>query len=495
MARTTRIFLSIVVVMTLAPVATAATRYLQVADGSWGTAANWGGNKPGTNDYAVVGATSGGVTTGLARVTTSSGNSCKALELGYQASTSGTLVLSGSGKLTSSWEYIGDSGTGLFQQTGGTHILTNSDGMWLGYNVGAVGTYELSDGAIQNGGSSNNNYVKKYIGYYGTGIFTQTGGTHTLTDQMTLGVASGSSGTYTLTGGSLNTQKNLTGGVFVGGGGNGTFYLGNATSTGTMGQSGSGSNGGALSVRDGYFSTGSGKFIGWGDVGYTGWFQNSGQVIADGYGQDRDLNMSSFTSLTQDLNNTTTNGWFATNHGRLILPQVSISARSTPKSYNWGEAVYGTSYGQDTTLDMVNSVQMEFASVTAAGRVDIALLASEREDVAAGLVNPVGIWDFSISSGLAFSNADLTFRYDDASAAALGVSEADLKLFHFDQGQWQEVTSVVLDENTNTLQASGLTSFSTYAVATAVIPEPGMLSLLGIGFLSLLVGTSRQHGR
>ena len=83
-----------------------------------------------------------------------------------------------------------------------------------------------------------------YIGYDGTGVFTQTGGTNTISYDLNLGVNSGSTGTYFLNGGTLNVDDIVSGAgtssllidggtLILGGGTSGTidvdfFYVGGA---------------------------------------------------------------------------------------------------------------------------------------------------------------------------------------------------------------------------------------------------------------------------
>ena len=49
------------------------------------------------------------------------------LSLGYDSGSSGTYDLSGTGQLSADYEYIGYSGTGTFTQSGGTNTLAK----WL----------------------------------------------------------------------------------------------------------------------------------------------------------------------------------------------------------------------------------------------------------------------------------------------------------------------------------------------------------------------------
>ncbi|MGP8050774.1 MAG: autotransporter domain-containing protein [Desulfobaccales bacterium] len=136
------------------------------------------------------------------------------LYLGYfNAASSGTYNLSG-GSLSADFEAIGVNGTGAFIQTGGTHTV--SDILILGDSPGASGTYNLSGtGSLSVTGAGG-----ETIGNSGTGTFTQTGGTNTVAQTLTLGDQSGASGSYTL---SNTGSLSVSGDEFIGSAGSGTF--------------------------------------------------------------------------------------------------------------------------------------------------------------------------------------------------------------------------------------------------------------------------------
>ena len=99
--------------------------------------------------------------------------------------------------MSSPHEYVGYSGTGSFTQSGGSNAGANSSNplsLTLGNNSGSVGTYALSS-------TGQLTATAETIGYNGTGTFTQSGGTNTTS--LSLGVLAGSSGTYNLRGGLL----------------------------------------------------------------------------------------------------------------------------------------------------------------------------------------------------------------------------------------------------------------------------------------------------
>ena len=131
---------------------------------------------------------------------TQSGNT--SVSIGYlslgTSTGNGTYKLNDTGMLEAyNNEYIGNSGTGTFTQTGGTNYLFRV--LYLGNNSGSNGIYKLSGTGILNANST------EVIGYNGTGTFTQTGGTNTISPNadLYLGYNSNSSGTYYLNGGML----------------------------------------------------------------------------------------------------------------------------------------------------------------------------------------------------------------------------------------------------------------------------------------------------
>src|SRR5262249_39459001 len=90
------------------------------------------------------------------------------LILGASPSSAGTYNLSNSASLTAlgGGEFIGQAGSGSFNQTGGDHSLEAP--MYLGYAAGGSGSYALSAGNLTVSGNET-------VGYAGAGSFTQTG--------------------------------------------------------------------------------------------------------------------------------------------------------------------------------------------------------------------------------------------------------------------------------------------------------------------------------
>ena len=109
-----------------------------------------------------------------------------------------TLTVSGN-------EYVGFSGTGTFTQISGTHTVNQ---LYVGFNSTAFGSYLMN-------GSSASLTVNgtEYVGFQATGnmtsgtyggSFTQLAGSHTVTSALEIGNRGGSTGIYNLGGGNLN---------------------------------------------------------------------------------------------------------------------------------------------------------------------------------------------------------------------------------------------------------------------------------------------------
>ena len=120
----------------------------------------------------------------------------------------GTYNLSASGILNSNADvYIGDGnselalvGTGLFNQSGGTHTV--GENLYVGHlhkGGGVNGTYNLSDGTLDVG-----DHV--YVGYEGNGEFNQSGGGQTTTGQLVVGYHADAAGTVNLDGGTMTAS-------------------------------------------------------------------------------------------------------------------------------------------------------------------------------------------------------------------------------------------------------------------------------------------------
>ena len=440
----------------------------------------------------------------------------------------GLFELTGGSLHVTTSVYMGSNGTGNFVQTGGTHTI--DDKLYI-----VDGTYELSDPQSTNPSLEvqfNSSWDHAaYIGWYGQGAFRQSGGTVTVPDgMMLLGRGNQSEpgvGTYEMSGGSLAIGRELHLGA---GGGEGYFMQTGGTvnigsrlcvghytfvdgaGPGTYSLKGGALTGGSMFVRDS--GAPAGIFQGWSVVNeggqdvnkltMQGYLENNGRVIADslpGPGQnatDRTLDMSDFASVDNTIENPTTNGtngWFAENHGKLVLKPITVSTGTGTTTYNWGET------SNDTTIDLVNSVRLAFTNVSSGGDLSISLLATDRTDIASILPpvgwSVIGLWDFDPPQGLTFGGLQLTFRYDDAQA---GTDEGKFIVIRYeDQYQrWRaDVTrgnqSGEKDLTNNWLGGPVSGGLSYFAIAKGLSGDTnvdGDVDLVDLGALAGAYGTS-----
>jgi hypothetical protein len=137
--------------------------------------------------------------------------------VGFNPASSGTFTLGGGTLNVNAGNMIvgyAPGATGTYTQTGGTNHIVGTgplpSGLIFGYSNGAFGAGSLAAGTLTV------NY-QEYIGYFGRGTFNQSGGTNSMT-YLTMGWQPGGSGTVTLSGGTIATFQS-----FVGWYGNGVF--------------------------------------------------------------------------------------------------------------------------------------------------------------------------------------------------------------------------------------------------------------------------------
>jgi hypothetical protein len=136
---------------------------------------------------------------------------------GTNAAASGVYSMSnGASLLVNNQFFVGISGSGTFNQTGGN--ATASGGMTLAQNSGGTGTVNLSGGNLTVNGITT-------VALNGTGRFTQSGGVN-VTTGLSIGDQSTGNGTYTLSGAGVLTVSNST---IIGNNGTGTFIQSGGT--------------------------------------------------------------------------------------------------------------------------------------------------------------------------------------------------------------------------------------------------------------------------
>ena len=177
-------------VVGMASPARAADTYWQhdpATTGDWFDDANWTGGVPTSSDSGYINnAGEAEIASGVAKA--------DLLYLGDAARTSGSLVLGGLSKLSTSTEYVGYAGTGEVSQGGAMHSVGGS--LYLGYDASGEGTYILSSGDLST------DWL--FVGYDGTGVFDQSSGAVAVTSVLELALGASSIGSYGLHGGELS---------------------------------------------------------------------------------------------------------------------------------------------------------------------------------------------------------------------------------------------------------------------------------------------------
>jgi autotransporter-associated beta strand protein len=181
------------------------------------------------------------------------GTHCVTSALWIGSFSAGTYSLSGNGMLTAPCEYLSYAGTGSFVQSGGTNSVSNELYVACGSN-NVSGTYSLS-------GTGTLTAPNECIGYYGQGVFTQSGGSNNVTNSLYLGFISGSSGTFNLSGGGqLSAAAEYVGYDGSDGNGTGLFTQSGGTNTVSLLSIGNKSRyllaGGTLQINGSFVSAG-----------------------------------------------------------------------------------------------------------------------------------------------------------------------------------------------------------------------------------------------
>ena len=194
-----------------------------------------------------------------------------------------------------------------------------------------------------------------------------------------------------------------------------------------------------------------------------------GQIIGDGFGEQRTLDLNTVISVTNMFVNADdgTNGWYAVNKGAVLFPRTYLSTASDSR-------IIGT-WNRNASPDFVNSVGFSVSGVPSPSNgYDMrgGVYATDRDDVHVDALphgSIVGIWKLGLFTDVtgfspkSFENMDLTFRYDHTK-----VERNDLlNLYRWNGSAWTRVASSKATENPR-ISCSGLAPVAgeTYNVGT-----------------------------
>ena len=434
-------------------------------------------------------AQNGGITTGRMDVTIGNRGAAmatvnggilsadKTCYVGREAGSRGTLVLN-DGLISSQTSVFGHSGEGLAVLSGG--VLDMVADLRIGNMAGGAGTVTntgsevtanniliaYTEGAagrlIHSGGSLTARAQMQVGRQAGIGEF-EADAPFTVTNSMIIGTVAASGSTIPGTGTVVMAENAVgtigefvrvnNGDLFMRGG---TFHLQN---TGNPNRTN-------LFVRTGESS--SARISGWGvftnvNDGITLRMLNNGQVIADGVGVERDLNMNLIAVVNTEFANGPDgiNGWYAVNKGRLIYPRSMTVAfpANTPTTACSGDLHNKTVPGLVNSL----SVTMTYASANTRA-IRTHLYAPDRTDTPQGFPDsliPVGIWrvgSFDTNkltpSPVSFIACTPTFRYDQTK---LTPKTSRLRLYRHDGNAWIKIGDCIPDDTRLISAAASLT--------------------------------------
>jgi fibronectin-binding autotransporter adhesin len=226
--------------------------------GDWSTAANWGGSEPTSSTDASI-------VNGGTAIVTQPAEACSSLYLGGTGTgRSGTVQMNG-GSLSATTEYVGYTSTGLFTQWGGTHTVTTH--LYLGSLTGSDGTYNLNGGTL---------ITRSINTGSGTATFNFGGGTLKASSSLSTTLAVNLSGV----GGNANvdtsTYTTTLSGTLSGAGGL------NKLGAGSLILSGSNSYGGTTNVNGGVLTISSTTALpGWDVAGLYSVASGAGLTVGD----------------------------------------------------------------------------------------------------------------------------------------------------------------------------------------------------------------------
>ncbi|RDE48871.1 MAG: choice-of-anchor D domain-containing protein, partial [Candidatus Accumulibacter meliphilus] len=243
--------------------------------------------------------------------------SARQLQIGNDAGSQGVYLLSGDGVLNAPLITVGFNGYGSFAQTGPDTTVNASGGLFIG-TTGSLaspgGDYTLDEGQLVVGG------LGTILGTAGGGYFTHLAGTHDTTT-LIIGNSAGAEGGYSFQSGTLSVA--------------GALIVGN--------------EGGGGLTHDGGDATADQVFVGMRDGGVGNYEMNGGTLTAT-----RDLVIGADESLYTAAGN----GSFVHNGGVVVTGALHLNG-----GYNTGHTVGSYILKSDASLDSGGFGSMSNASL------------------------------------------------------------------------------------------------------------------------------------
>ena len=417
-------------------------------DHLWTTTNNWNAvSLPTTNDTVHINNSTGNPSSVfLANQNAPETNGFANVVIGNTAGSDATLYITDGSVLTTVASTIGASGTGTVVMADSSYKNTSGVGnIILGNTAVASGTLIITNG----------NLTGSYgitVGASGKGFIEMNGGAMSFSRTITLGSGASGSGALCFRSGTINlTTDFVVGANGVGwanvfsntvmsvrstligeyASGEGVLIIengGRVTCSATQSCKVGASGNGILNLRGGIVGSSSGSHFtvrenagafglvrGWGRIHDFRNIRNSGIIVADGDGENRELHMNinrhdGYLSNPIDNEPYGTNGWYAVNNGKLTIVLRVANGIGTGLGYATPEFCWGETEGDDTP-DLVNSFRVSFAGTDNNGTFTASVLAPDRDDLPPLPNIPVvGLWNATFTRD--FSSVDFECRYD-----------------------------------------------------------------------------------
>jgi len=217
----------------------------------------------------------------------------------------------------------------------------------------------------------------------------------------------------------------------------------------------------------GYGAGAWGVMRGWGTI--TGGAKNAnmtisrGQVVADGFGEQKTLDFGSLANVKfdGDWSLDATNGWYAVNKGKVQFPRVWRKPTSKDQTLT---GCCGDVNSQTSPSNQVNGVGFAISGFGSTGEryFRCALYAEDRTDVHLDSLPEnngiVGVWSMRFDDGKTYcsvNNINLTFHFDPAKAR----TGSRLALYRWGGSAWVKVATGAASSD-RLFSVSGLASLS-----------------------------------
>ena len=445
-------------------------------------------------------------------------NNTNTISVGHANGGFGLLRIESGGIITNANLMIGYEGIGVVTNNGGSvHLVAGYDNCFTIGGGGGEGGLHTGEGTyVQNDGLLVLHDKSAYIGWYAPGTMEISGGVMKVPNATVYcgykarGTATISSAiiqqAYLKIGGTTNCVSEMTiesGGtnqvtssMYVGGypipvNGSSEPMPGCGILTLRGGTAWINNNATTVNFHIGRYAEGWGCLRGYGEIAPK--TQSSSNIrmaggnciiLADGYGEERDLDLHLVVSITNYFPETnisgSTNGWYAINKGRVKFPRTYFSTTDADRCNG--------DFTLQTKPRFVNSV---WFSVTGAGSKQAfrgELYAPDRSDIPAGLPQDktvIGVWNLGLYTGTDdstlrdFTNITLKFRYDHTK-----VKEGEtVKLYRYNGTAWTNVGTATESRTGEHLISTGslsklTTGSSNIGFFAALVSKPGLVILI-----------------